>query len=421
MLNAYQVKNSKPRDTSYKMADANGLYFYVAASGSKTWRYRYRINGRESTYVIGGFPAVSLEEARIARNNLKELVRNGINPANARKETLKNDVSVPKEQPQTFSLVAAAWAEKHIPTVSIQHGKRISSILEHVHRFIGDVSIHEITPKQILAVVSRLDKDGKIATAHKVLNVCQQVLEYSRITGLCQYNAASGLAKVLRPVESKHRSALVKPEEIGKLLNDLDTLAGHPSTIYFLKIMPYVFVRSSELRLARWQEFDFDNGLWRIPGSRMKMKRDELVPLSVQVFVYLQELKVKSRGSEFVFPGRKSPNQPISAYTALKALRRLGYEKDIMSVHGFRTVASSLLNEQAYHPDWIERQLAHREKNSARGAYNRAEYLLERRRMMQEWADYLGKLKKPSTNKARKPSEDGAFPDLFDELFGEET
>lgn len=403
MLNAFQVKNAKPRESSYKISDGNGLFLHVAPSGNKTWRYRFKINSKESTFVIGSFPAISLEAARTARADLRELIRGGTNPALTRKAEKKEEPTKEKEDRKTFSAVARAWSEKHAPSISERHGKRIAGYLNKVLcPALGDKPVQTIKPGHVYGVVSRYEKEGKPATAHKLLHVCRQVLEFARLTGLCQYNAASGLAKALRPVESSHRAALAHPEDLGRLLQDIETLSGHISTKYFLKIMPYVFTRSSELRLARWREIDFENGLWRIPGTRMKMGRDEIVPLAGQVVRCFQDLKNHDSHSEFIFPGRASG--PISAHTPLKALRRLGYDQRTMSIHGFRAIASSLLNEQGYRPDWIERQLAHGEKNTVRAAYNRAEYLAERKQMMQDWADYLDGLRADAQNEKKGAS-----------------
>jgi len=232
-----------------------------------------------------------------------------------------------------------------------------------------------------------------IETAHRLAQLAGQVCRYARLVGYAKYDVASGLVEALPPVQTEHYPAIIDPKEIGALLRAIDDYPGDVSTRYALRIMPYVFVRSGELRAATWKEFDLAGAEWVIPARRMKMKRPHNVPLARQVLALLAELREYSGGWDLLFPSPFSATRCISDMALLNALRRMGYGKEQMCVHGFRTTASTILNEQGYRPDVIEAQLSHGEKNAIRGAYNRAEYMPERRSMMQEWADYLDGLR----------------------------
>ena len=244
-----------------------------------------------------------------------------------------------------------------------------------------------------LAAVQKAEARGVIETAHRLAQLCGQVTRFARITGIVRHDAAAGLVEALAHVQTAHYAAITSPIELGYLLRAIDAYQGEPSICHALRVLPYVFVRSGELRGMTWEEVNLDAGEWVIPAGRMKMRRPHVVPLARQVVRLLQSMRDYSGTSAFVFPGTLSASRCISDMGLLNALRRMGYGKEQMTVHGFRTTASTLLNEQGYRPDWIEAQLAHAERNPIRDAYNRAEYLPERRKMMQEWADYLDALR----------------------------
>lgn len=245
----------------------------------------------------------------------------------------------------------------------------------------------------LLSVLRRIESRGALETAHKVKNWCANVFRYGVATGRCERNPVADLRGALPPVKSKRFASITDPKAIGKLLLDLDGYQGSFVTICALKLAPLVFVRPGELRHAEWLEIDLDEAMWRIPGEKMKMKQVHLVPLSTQAVEILRELHPLTGGGKYLFPGVRSKDRPMSENTVLAALRRLGYTKDEMTGHGFRSMASTILNEKGWDRDAIERQLAHAERDAVRAAYNYAEYLSERKKMMQEWADYLDKLK----------------------------
>jgi integrase len=274
------------------------------------------------------------------------------------------------------------------------HRKKILSRLENqLFPTLGGKPFASIEPGDILAAVNKAEERGAIETAHRLTQLAGQVCRYARLCGYVKYDVAAGLVEALQPVQTKHHAALTDPKEIGHLLQAIGSYHGDISITYALRIMPYVFVRSGEIRGAEWQEIDLDAAEWVIPAGRMKMKRPHVVPLARQVKKLLKALHEHSGERDLVFPSPFSATRCISDVGLLNALRRMGYSKDEMTVHGFRSMASTLLNEQGYRPDVIEAQLAHGDQDAIRSAYNRASYLNERRRMMQAWADYLDGLR----------------------------
>jgi integrase len=262
-----------------------------------------------------------------------------------------------------------------------------------VFPYIGDVSVEKIDAPLVLSVLKRVEGRGAIEVAHKIKSHISQVMQYCIACGLVYINPARDLAGALKPKRKKPMASLKDPKSAAKLMSDIEAYP-HGLVRCALKFITYTFVRSGELRHAEWNDFDEQEKLWRIPAEKIKMKNPHLVPLSTQVSALLEELKDYSLGSKYLFPSTRSLAKPISDAAVLAALRYLGYGRDQMTVHGFRSMASTLLNEQGYNRDWIERQLAHTEHNAVRAAYNYAQYLPERRRMMQEWADYLDQLRK---------------------------
>jgi integrase len=326
---------------------------------------------------------VSLREAREKRDELKRQLANGVDPGAVRKA---HKVS----QADTFQALALEWHDKFKPSWTQEHGDRVLARLRNdVFPWLGDKPIRTITPAELLEVVRRIESRGALDTAHRALANCGQVLRYAVATGRAERDSSQDLRGALPPVKSKHHAAIIDSKAIGDLLRAIEGYQGHFITRCALQLAPLVFVRPGELRAAEWQEFDLDNAEWRIPGSRMKMRAVHIVPLSHQAVAILKELQPLTGSGRFVFPSLRAQNRPMSENTINAALRRLGYDKHEMTGHGFRSMASTLLNEQGWHHDAIERQLAHAERNSVRAAYNYAEHIPERKRMMQAWADYL--------------------------------
>ena len=388
------IRTAKPTDKAVKLFDGGGLYLEIAPSGGKWWRLKYRFQGKEKRISLGTYPTVSLKDARERREQAKRLIEQGIDPSNQRKEAKAAAAAIEQEQNTTFEAVARDWFSKKRNAWTPGHQKKILSRLENqLFPFLGAKLFSSLEPGDFLAAIQKAESRGAIETAHRLAQLCGQVSRYARIVGLTRYDVAAGLTEALTPVQTNHYATITDPTEVGHLLRAIDEYAGEPSICFALKVLPFVFVRSVELRGAEWREFDFESATWIIPAERMKMKRPHTVPLARQVITLLNDLHSLTGNGRYLFPSLFSASRPISDMGLLNALRRMGYAKGVMTIHGFRSMASTLLNEQGYRADVIEAQLAHGEKNAIRAAYNHAEYLPERRQMMQEWADYLDELK----------------------------
>ena len=374
--------------------DCDGLYIHVSPAGGKLWRLFYRFDGKQKTLALGKYPEVSLADARKLRDEARALIAQGVDPSAHKREAKATAAIEAADMANTFEAVARDWFSKKRTAWTEGHQKKILSRLENqLFPHIGNKQISALEASDYLAAVQKAEARGVIETAHRLAQLCGQVTRFARITGIVRHDAAAGLVEALAHVQTAHYAAITSPIELGYLLRAIDAYQGEPSICHALRVLPYVFVRSGELRGMTWEEVNLDAGEWVIPAGRMKMRRPHVVPLARQVVRLLQSMRDYSGTSAFVFPGTLSASRCISDMGLLNALRRMGYGKEQMTVHGFRTTASTLLNEQGYRPDWIEAQLAHAERNPIRDAYNRAEYLPERRKMMQEWADYLDALR----------------------------
>jgi len=390
LLSAPECNNATSEGKAIrKLHDGGGLYLWVYADGSKFWRLRYWIAGKEKSLSFGAYPVVSLKEARGKRDEQSKILDANLDPSAERKASnLKSKLAAEN----SFEAVAREWYEKQLHTWVEHHAKDVKRRLElNIFPSLGRRPICEIEAPELLAAVQKIEKRGAFDLAHRVLQVCGQVFRYGIATGRCTRDLSRDLRGALAPHKKQHQAA-VRPEELPDLLRAIATYdeLGDKQTRLALQLLAQTFVRTNELIGAEWPEFDLDNALWVIPAGRMKMRSEHIVPLSTQALTVLQQLKEIACGSRYVLPGR-NPSKPMSNNTMLFALYRLGY-KGKMTGHGFRAVASTILNETGFNPDVIERQLAHCERNEVRGAYNRAEYLQERKRMMQYWADYLDKI-----------------------------
>ncbi|SEO88770.1 tyrosine-type recombinase/integrase [Nitrosovibrio sp. Nv6] len=369
-----------------KLHDGGGLYLWVYADGGKFWRLRYRLGGKEKSLSFGSYPQVSLKEARAKRDEQRKVLDADLDPSAERKAAnLRKKLA----NANSFEAVAMEWYNKQLHTWVPHHASDVKRRLEsNIFPTIGKRPIDQIEAPELLQTIRKIEARGAYDLAHRVLQVCGQVFRYGIATGRCTRNLSTDLRGALTPHKKQHQAA-VRPEELPELLRAIARYdeTGDKQTRFALQLLAQTFVRTNELIGAEWAEFDLNNALWIIPAKRMKMKAEHVVPLSKQAVFILTELKNISGSSRFVFPGRNR-DKPISNNTMLFALYRLGY-KGKMTGHGFRAVASTILNEAGFNPDVIERQLAHCERNEVRGAYNRAEYLPERKRMMQYWAEYL--------------------------------
>ena len=386
-LAATAVKNAKPKEKPYKMADGGGLYLLVNPNGKKYWRFKYRIGTKEKLLALGVYPEVTLSEARENTLGARALLRKGIDPNEQRK---LNKLEL---QEDTFETVAKEWWAKEKGHWSEKHADRVwQTISDTVLGEIGSVRISKVTPQQCLAIIKKIDERGALDVAKRVRQRILNIYRYAISTGRARHNPVAELDDIITKRKVTHRAAL-KKEELPLFLKELDNNSSITNlTQLALKLLILTFVRPGELRAARWEEFDFNSKEWRIPASRMKMNEEHIVPLSDQTIAVLKELKEVSGNFDLVFPGSHNWRKPMSDNTLTYAIRkRLNFNA---TAHGFRAVASTVLNEDedaGFRSEVIERQLAHRERNKVRAAYNRAQYLKERREMMQWWGNYLEK------------------------------
>lgn len=392
LLSAAECKNANSNGAGVrKLHDGDGLYLWVYLDGRKYWRLRYWQTDKEKSLSVGVYPKVTLSDARKKRDELRKQLQADLDPSAERKATnLRKKLA----NVNSFEAVALEWYNKQLHTWVEHHASDVKRRLEsNIFPTLGKRPIDQINALELLEAIRKIEARGAYDLAHRVLQVCGQVFRYGIATGRCTRNLSTDLRGALTPHVKKHQSA-VRPEELSDLLRAIAKYdeTGDKQTRLALQMLAQTFVRTNELIGADWTEFDLDNALWIIPAGRMKMKTEHVVPLARQALAILGELKEISGGSRFVFPGRNR-DKPISNNTMLFALYRMGY-KGKMTGHGFRAVASTILNETGFKPDVIERQLAHCERNEVRGAYNRAEYLPERKKMMQHWADYLDGLAK---------------------------
>ena len=390
------IRSLKPDVKPRKYFDGGGLFLFIPTSGSKLWRMAYRFNGKSKLLSFGEYPTVSLRDARAKREEAKQLIAKDIDPSEHKRAARQERISAERD---SFQNIALEWHETRMAEFSERHQNSVKYRLEHyVFPAIGKVHITKLETQDIMAVIKPLEQKEKFETSHRLLQTISQVFRYAVITGKAKHNIAADLRGALRTRKVTHRAALVEPEKVGQLLRDIDAYDGYIPLVCALKLAPLVFTRPTELRAAQWTEFDLEAAEWRIPAERMKMRRQHIVPLSTQALDILWDLKEYTGGGKYLFPSIRTDVRPISDVTMLNALRRMGYQKHEMSVHGFRSIASTLLNELGFNRDWIERQLAHSERDEVRAAYNYAEYLPERRKMMQAWADYLTELRSGSRN-----------------------
>ena len=388
-LTATAIRNTKPADKPIRLFDGGGMYLEVSPAGGRWWRLKYRFVGKEKRLSLGVYPEVSLAEARSRREDARKLLAAGIDPSDQRKAAKREAEG---REINSFEAVAREWYGKQAHVWVAHHASDVLRRLEsNLFPEIGSEPIAEVTAPMLLAAVRKIEHRGAHDLAHRVLQVASQVFRYGVATGRCERDPAPDLRGALTPHKSKHQAA-VAPEELPALLRAIDGYGelGDKLTAYALRLLVLTFVRTNELIGAEWSELDLDSAVWIIPATRMKMKTEHVVPLSRQAIEVLREIRAIGCSSRYLFPGR-NPDKPISNNTMLFALYRLGY-KGKMTGHGFRAVASTILNEAGFRADVIERQLAHCERNEIRGAYNRAEYLAERRKMMQQWADMLDAL-----------------------------
>lgn len=382
-LNDALVRAAKPSDKQTKMADGGGLYLLLHPNGGKYWRMDYRMGTRRGTLAFGVYPDVSLREARRRRDKAREQIADGIDPA-ALKQAER------QSQADSFEAIAKEWNAKRSRRVSSLYAEKTMRRLERdIFPWLGRRPIKDIQAPDILVALQRIEKRGAHETAHRIRALCGEVFRYAIATGRAERDPSADLRGALTRVKHKSMATMTDPKDVGALLRAINAYSGAFVTRCALQLAPLTFVRPGELRHAEWSEIDLDAAEWRIPAHKMKMKARHIVPLSSQAVALLSELQPFTGRGSFLFPSVRTPDRPMSENTVNAALRRMGFEKSEIVGHGFRAMASTLLHEMGWSSDVIERQLAHAERNKVKAAYNYAQHLPERRKMMQVWADYL--------------------------------
>lgn len=392
LLTTTKIQNTAPRKKAVRLFDGRGLYLEIAPTGSRWWRFKYRYGGKEKRISLGVYPDVGLKKARDKREAMRRLVADGVDPSAARKQ---EKLATIESTEHTFEAIAREWFEKHSPNWEASYSVKLLARLEaNIFPWLGQRPIREIKAPELWSVLRRVESRGVLETAHRLMNYCSNIFRYAIATGRADRDISADLRGALPPSTPVHHASITEPLGVAALLRSIAGYRGSNVTRYALQLAPLVFVRPGELRKAERSEIDLAGGEWRIPAERMKMKAKHLVPLSTQAVAILRALQPLTGNGRYVFPGARSRERPMSENTVNCGLRRLGWSGSEMTGHGFRSMASTLLNEQGWNRDAIERQLAHTERNSIRAAYNYAEHLPERCRMMQAWSDYLDTLKR---------------------------
>ena len=395
------IKNAKPRAKPYKMADEKGLHLLVNPSGGLLWRMKYRADGAddhgqpkriEKLLSLGSYPEVSLKAARALRDDARKQLAEGVDPGQAKKEA---KIATMLGAANSFSAVAEEYIAR------LEREERAEATLAKVRWLntllmpaIGSRPVADVTPHELLAVLKKVEQAGKRETANRLRSFASRVFRYAVATARASNDPAQMLLGALTQPKVKHHAAITDPKKLGELLRAIDGYQGQPATLLALRLTPHIFQRPGEVRQMEWVEVDFDMAVWTIPAARMKMREAHHVPLSAQAVTILRDMQALTGNGRFVFPSIRSSSRPMSENTVNGALRRLGYGGDEMTAHGFRSTASSLLNESGkWNPDAIERALAHKEGNQVRAAYHRSIYWPERVQMAQWWSDHLDMLR----------------------------
>jgi integrase len=384
------IRKTKPTDKPQKLTDGGGLYLLLNPNGARWWRYKYRFEGKEKLLSLGTYPETSLADAREKHAAARKQLQAGIDPGVHRKAT---KAAGEERAANSFSVIAEEWLAKqqNMSPATLEKARWTFDSL--VNPWIGSRPISDIDAPEMLKLLQRIEERGAHETAHRTKQRCGQIFRYAIATGRARHDPTADLKGALTPAKVKHRAAITDSAKMGELLRAIDGYTGSFVVRSALKLAPLLFVRPGELRQAEWPEFDLDAGQWRIPAAKMKMREEHIVPLPDQAVAVLRELHPLTGRGQYVFPGERSRQRPMSDAAVNAALRRMGFDKDTMTGHGFRAMASTRLNEMGWPADVIERQLAHAERNKVRAAYNRAQYLAERKKMMQAWADYLDGLR----------------------------
>lgn len=394
-LTEVAIKKAKPEAKPYKMADGGGMYLLVQANGAKYWRLKFRFQGVEKLLSLGVYPDVTLSQARDRREDARKMLANDTDPGAVKQAQKASKVELTEN---SFEVIAREWFVRHAPNWKENHSSKIIARLEKdVFPWIGNRPIAEIAAPALLAAIRKIEARGALETAHRALACCGQVFRYAVATGRAERDPTGDLRGALPPVKKeKHFAAITDTKKVGELLRDIEGYQGSYIVKGAFKLSPLLFVRPGELRKMEWTELDLDKAEWIIPADKMKMGVTHIVPLATQAVAVLREMLPLTGRSKYVFHGERDHDRPMSDNAIRSALRRMGWANDEMTPHGFRAMASTILDNMGYKQEWLERQLAHEEPNKIKAAYKREAwrmYLPERTAMMQAWADYLDKLK----------------------------
>ena len=390
-LKDLEIRALKPRARVYKRADGRGLYIEVQPGGSKLWRLKYRYLGKDKRIALGSYPEVSLAEARQKCDEARRKLREGVDPLAERK---REKLVAMYNAANSFGEVAKEYIDKMVREGRAETTTTKANWLLEQLAPLAARPVAELKPVDVLGALKRIEAKGKHETARRCRSFASRVFRYAVATGRAETDPTSVLRGALVTPKTKHHSAILDPKAVGELLRSIDTYSGHLITRIAMQVSPHLMARPGELRQALWPEFDLENAVWKIPAERMKMRRPHAVPLSRQVVALLTDLHALTGPEGFVFPAFHTSRRPLSENTINQAFRRMGYAVGEVTAHGFRTTASTLLNESGkWSPDAIERSLAHADTDSVRGTYNRGFYWEERVVMHQWWSDYLDQLR----------------------------
>ena len=389
MLNNTKIKNLKAKDSEYGVADSHSLSIHVTPKGVKKWRFRYRYGNKASMISLGKYPAVSLAQARVLKDENQALLSQGINPS-----AYKKQLKIKQQQKITFKEAFDAWFDRHKDEWTERTAqKQVATFVNHIFPHIGDTPVEDIKTPDMLRVLRMMDDKGITVALKKVKGWSSRVFKDCVVTGVIDYDPIANIDNThFKKHVTKHYATVTSEDDIKELLLTLETYKerGTYPVATALSLAPYLMLRPSEISKLTWKEIDFKNKMIRIGAERMKMTREHLIPMSNQVLAKFKEIKVSS---EYVFPSPMKSHSHINAESLRAAIRKMGISGDTFTTHGFRSMASTRLNEMNFNRDWIEVQLSHKESDSVRGAYNNAEYIEQRKDMMQQWSDYLDKLK----------------------------
>ena len=390
-LSDIAIRNAKTKEKPYKLSDSGGLFILITSSGGKLWRYSYRFDGKQKTFSLGSYPDVGLKEARESHAAARKILSAGVDPS----ENRKNQIAAKKlSASNSFELVAREWWQSHMKNKADSHKEKVIRRFElYLFPWLGKKPISEITAPQFLEVIKRIEKQNIAETAKRTLQTAGQVFRYAVQNGMIVRDITADLKGALAATTVKHMAAFTEPKDVAELLLALDGFKGTLTVQCAIKLAPLVFVRPSELRMAKWADIDLEDGTWQYLVS--KTKTNHIVPLSTQAVAILKEIHPLSGHGEYVFQGGHSPLKPMSESAINAALKRLGYDtKTQITGHGFRAMARTILHERLnIDPAIIEHQLAHKVPDTLGSAYNRTKFIDQRKSMMQTWADYLDSLK----------------------------